>query len=125
MFFDPGRLGPWDGSYRDNVLVVLPAEWAALHQRDGEPPSETALSEISEEIERLHPEIRVTLLFERTPEERESGQALRCFIDPVGRARQFLLGHPYEGLHGRFGALADSITGVTRSYYQRVINPAD
>lgn len=122
MFFDPRRLNTTD-DYADDVLVVLPAEWAAPHQRDSEPPAETALTEISNEIERGHPDIRVTLVFKGSREERESGLALRCFIGPRGTAQQFNLGYPYMGQTARFRALADTIDRLMTTYHQRVIDP--
>jgi len=117
VFFDPQRLNPQD-DYVDEVLVVLPAEWAR-HQRDGE-----SMSEISNEIDRLNPDIRVTLVFNGTPEERASGHALRCFINPVGDVHQFVLGYAYGGQDIRFGTIAESIADITRAYYERVIRPA-
>ena len=98
------------------MLVVLPAEWAARHR-------ESASTEISNEIEHGHPDIRVTLVFNGSPEERDSGVHLRCFIGPQGTAQQFNLGHPYRGQHTRFGAVADTIERVMTSYYQRIIDP--
>lgn len=62
--------------------------------------------------------------FKGLREEQASGLALRCFISPLGRVRQFGLGYPYGQQDPRFGVLADTISGITRSFCQRVINPA-
>lgn len=115
MIFDPRRLTRPD-SYKDDVLIALPAEWAPLHL-------EAALAEVINEIERGHPDIRVTLVFNGSPEERASGVQLRCFIGPRGTVQQFNVGYPYLGKTTRFGALHDTIDRLMTTYHQRVIDP--
>lgn len=107
------------------VLVVLPAEWAEVGS-DGQPRPTKELRELGRELEQLHAEISVSLTVKGSRHERESQIPLRCYVGSRGnvlRVASREARFPWEV--ERYRWLADDISGLTRSFHQRVIDPAD